>query len=417
MILVKRNNGRRSRKSLLAYGLIPLLSAVSPLIALPAITDRYGGAAWVGIAVGQSLGAAAATVIELGWGLNGPQRVARMSSWAAHTSLVLSMRTKVMALLPFALIAACVAYAVAPSFRWEAALVAFGASATALSAAWWYLGRSRPVALVAADSVPRMLGMVVAGVLIAAGGPLWLYAVVGLILPTAFASGIALLISSRDSGRRATHFRTRLLVRVIRHQAQALTARVASAGYIALPIALVSIASPNSVAVFAAGERLMRMGLSAMSIIPNAMQGWVGRPSNGAERWVRAKRAVVVNLGIGVVAGVLFGVLAPPVSSVVFSGTATIPSSLAWIFSIVVVVVTVSRATGGLALVSLRRIGAYAASAVAGAVVGVPAILGLAVVLGAPGGALGEVAAETVVLCTQVIAILRHRRNSSPDEV
>ena len=63
----------------LSYLAVPLLNAVSPLLALPAITAHFGGSAWAAIAVGQSLGGTAGVIVELGWGLSGSQRVARMS--------------------------------------------------------------------------------------------------------------------------------------------------------------------------------------------------------------------------------------------------------------------------------------------------------------------------------------------------
>lgn len=404
------DRGSRGGRGLLAYALIPVLSAVSPLIALPAITDRYGAAAWAGVAVGQSMGAAAATVVELGWGLNGPQRVARMSATAANGALALATRTKLLVLVPAAALAALVAFVVAPSFPIEAAVVAIGATAAALSAAWWFLGRARPLTLVLTDAVPRMIAMGLAGVLVFVGAPLMTYAAVGLIAPSVLAPSLALVIARRESSAAAPRYGLVRLAKTIRFQSHALTARVASAGYIALPITLVSIAAPGSVAVFAAGERLMRMGLAAMSIIPNAMQGWVGRPAAKRERWVRAKRAVAMNVVIGVVAGLVFGLLAPAASHLVFSGTATVSPALALTFALVILVVTVSRATGGLALVALRRIGAYATSAVAGAVVGIPTILLLSAWVGAPGGALGELAAELTVLITQVVVIARHRQ-------
>ena len=62
----------------------PALSAVTPLIAIPAITSTAGARGWEAYALGLSIGSAACVIIELGWPLTGPQRVAAEPRVAAY---------------------------------------------------------------------------------------------------------------------------------------------------------------------------------------------------------------------------------------------------------------------------------------------------------------------------------------------
>lgn len=383
--------------------MIPVLAAGSPLVALPSITSHFGKDAWAAVAIGQSIGAALATLVELGWGLNGPQRVARMSPKNSYQAIVVSAQAKLLVLAPALVISAAFAFVLAPSHRGDAAAVAVAAVSAALSVSWFYLGKSRPWTIVASDAVPRLIFLVAASVLIARGAPLLTYPILGILSPSLIAPLIGVAIARPTSSQRSSSLLSfRRLLRVINAQLSALSARAASAAYIALPVTLVSIGAPATVPVFAAGERLMRIGLSAISIVPNAMQGWVGSTADRNSRNRRVRISILLNSGFGLVAAILFGTLAPWVSGILFSGVATVPPSIAWLFALVVLIVTVSRATGGLALVAQNKVRAVALSAVAGAVVGVPAILVLSHLLGMAGGVLGEIAAESAVLFVQL---------------
>ncbi|WP_292700437.1 hypothetical protein [Microbacterium sp. 69-10] len=396
----------------IAFMLIPLFGLVTPLLGLPAVTTRFGADGWAAVAIGQSLGAAVATLVELGWGLNGPQKVARMTPRGTYRAAVLSLRAKLLVLLPTAPVAFTLSWLLAPTHRFDAALVSTGTAIAALSLTWVFLGKTAPGRVIATDNGLRLLGIVAATAGLVAGADLWVYAVVGIALPGTLSPALALFILRREAGRVTARTSRRLLYWTLRAQWHAVSARGVSALYIALPVTLIGIVAPGSVAVFAAGERLMRLGLSAMSIVPSAMQGWIGSSPERGERRRRVRLAVMINATFGAIAAIAFGVAAPLASSLIFTGSATIPSPLAWSFAIVVTLVATSRATGSIALVSIRRIDVIARSASAGALVGVPAILLGGLVLGPVGGVLGEVAAEGTVLAVQARGLLRAGRSA-----
>jgi hypothetical protein len=390
----------------MGFTLIPMLGLISPLIALPAITATHGASAWVAVAVGQSLGLTASVLIELGWALNGPQRVARASDAAGRRYLILSIATKCSVLVPTAILATLLAFSLTHEHRVEAMMVAFASALTGLSPTWYFIGVGSPAGALISESGPRVIFMVVSATMIGLGGPLWLFPVIGLGVPALAAPVLAILLT-RASVKSLARWTFRRILSIVWLQRLALSGRAVSAFYISLPTALVGIVSPSSVGTFAAADRLMRMGLAVLSSVPNSLQRYVGVPATVNGRLRRAERAIVGNVALGLVAGLTFAALAPAVSSFIFSGVVSVSGDLAWASCVVILVVCTSRATGNLALVSARRIEAITRSAVAGALVGVPGVLVLAAHFGVIGGMLGALAAESTVLLVQLLALRR----------
>ena len=125
----------------LEYLAIPALGAVSPLIAIPAITATAGASGWAAIAIGQGVGSAAAVVVELAWGLTGPQRVSRLKGAERGDLYLLALLSKI---LVFAIVAPFSFYISTlicdDAFSNEAGWAALSACAVGLSGAWFFLG-------------------------------------------------------------------------------------------------------------------------------------------------------------------------------------------------------------------------------------------------------------------------------------
>lgn len=392
-------------RRLAGFILLPIIAAVSPLLALPAVTSQFGAEGWAAIALGQSLGGAAAVIVELGWALNGPQRVARAGLRSRKKLLAIALSTKAAALAPMSAVAAVGASLLTASYSFEAALMAVGAAAVGLTSTWFFIGTSSPTRIALADTFPKVTTISVAAVVISTGGPLWAYGAAVLLSSLASPVISALLVGLSRTDMRGIG--PRRLVWFLRAQLMALSGRAVSALYIALPITLVGLAAPGSVALFATVERLQRMGLSVLQAVPNFLQAWVGRGVDQSERLRRARQSVLINVGLGLSAGLGFAILAPPVSRVLFSGVTDIPIELSVLGGLLIAVVCVSRATGNILLVALRDIRSIVRSAIAGAVVGVPLIVSLAAIWGPAGGLIGEIVAECTVLLVQVLAAFR----------
>ncbi|MFC8522016.1 hypothetical protein [Pseudarthrobacter sp. NPDC057230] len=407
--------GRLTR--LFGLVVIPVFGLVSPLLVIPAITSTFDANAWVAVALGQSVGGAASVVVELGWGLNGPQRVARQSPAISRLTMAMSVLSKFVVFVPVTIVAFFVAGGLSPAHQLESGLVAIGSAALGLSCSWFFIGTQRVGSLVLTDALPRMLCAAASAMLILLGAPLWTYAVLGLLLPSLLSVSLAITLN----GVSYSHFRKfsfRRIIGLIVCQGSALSGRALSAMYIALPVTIVTLAAPAAAPVFAAAERLQRMYLQLLAAFPNMMQGWVGKPGTRVAKRSRINSAVLYNAGLGVVAGVAYSFMAPAVAAFVFSGVAPIPFEVACLGGVLIFFVSTSRATGGLALVSLRKIHVIAWSALAGSVIGVPAIFVLARYYGPAGGVLGEVIAELVVLCVQLVTFATSgKRDAQADRV
>lgn len=398
----------RHARNLAMFIAIPVTSAFASLIAIPAVTGVFGAAGWSAMAIGLSVGAAASVVGELGWGLNGPARAARANSRARSTLFSVSLATKAILLAPVVAAAAGVTWMLVPEYRVEAVLMSVASGSLGLSMSWYFVGTGRPLWILLTDPVPRLTASLAAAIALAAGAPLALYP--ALLLAAALLSPAIGAALARASPRAVTRFGFRRLLLIVRAQGTALRGRAASALYIALPTALISVVDPSAVPVFSAAERLQRMFLTLLQSVPNSMLTWASRPGSALERRIRISRAVLVNAVLGVVAGASFAWSAPAVSAVLFSGAASVPPPLAGACGLVIALTCASRGTGSIALVAMGKVPVVSNSAVLAALVGIPGILVLGSMLGALGGVLGEVLAESVALTYQVMTLARMLR-------
>lgn len=412
-----RSNRGRSTPSgavtrLVGFALIPLVSALSPLVVIPALTATFGAETWGTVALAQSIGSAAAVVIELGWGLNGPQRVARASERARPQLYALALSTKLLIFVPVVVPAVVLTVLLAPTDPVVAALITAATALSTLSPSWFFIGTGQPRRILLLDALPRLLTNVVAFLAISfAGAPLLVYPAllfVGTALPPVL--GWAAVGSSASMVR---SFGLKRVVRCIRAQSVALQGRLASAAYIALPIAIVGAASPSALVLFSAAERLQRLVLALLSAFPNAMQGWVGSSDSPSSRRRRLTVALRLNIALGLVAGLAFWAFGGLASRLLFSGEIDLPYHITALCGGVIAITCVSRATGGLGLVAVRRIDALRNSALVGAMVGPLAIWVLAASLGSTGGLLAELLTESIVLSVQAVILYRALRRAS----
>ncbi len=390
-------------RKLSTFTLVSLVGVLSPLLALPVVTAEHGARAWAAIAVGQAIGLTVGVLVELGWGLTGPQRVSRASPDTARQYLALATCTKALVFVPASVIGGATAAALTPA---DPALAAASATATAslgLTAAWYFIGRNDAAALLLTEGCARIALITAASVWIMNGGPALVYPLIGILLPGLLAPILALWHQrvrwsyfSHQSWRRTWH--------TVLTQRGIVAARLLSAAYIAVPVPLTGVLSPSTVAAFAAGDRLSRMGLSVLASVPNSMQSWVGR-SEASRRRRRAWSAVGLNAVVGAVAGIAFLLLSPAVSSAVFSGAATVDPQYAAGFGLLVFIVCVSRGTGNLALVAFRMTRVVTVSALLGVVLGVPSMILLTAFYGGHGALMGVLIAEGVVLTVQLVGL------------
>ncbi|WP_456786653.1 lipopolysaccharide biosynthesis protein [Cellulomonas sp. P5_C5] len=400
----------RGHKRVASLILVSAVAGVSPLIALPAVTASYGATAWASIAIAQAVGSAFGVIAELGWGVNGPQAVARSGAASARRTFGLAVITRALVALPLMLVAGALALIVVVDHQGTAFLCASASVAAGLSSTWFFVGRGRPHVLLATDALPRLVLVSLSAIWIRDGGGLASY-------------GAALLLSSlvspllgaalvRADFRFVLSMGRRRVITVLLAQSVPTRGRVAGAIYLAFPTILLGVVAPGAVAAFAATDRLQRIVHTILQSVPSALQSWVGLPVGRSDRIQRSRRAILICLCMGVAAGVAFALLAPWVSGVLFSDSVHLSYPLTAVAGLVIALSCVSRGVGGIGLVVLRRLGDLSRSATVGLIAGVPAIL----LLGSAGGALGAMCGELVAEASALVVQIRAYRRGSRDE-
>ncbi|WP_157489923.1 hypothetical protein [Frigoribacterium sp. Leaf44] len=398
----------RQMRRLALHVLVPAVGAAAPLAVVPAVTSTAGAAGWAAIAVGLSVGVAAAVVAELGWGIVGPQRVVRQP--AARSRLyAAALASRLVAVALTTPLAAVVTGLVVVEHRPAAVLVAVGVSLGALSPAWFFIGLGRPVVVLLAETSPRVVTSLASAVAIVHGAPLEVYGS-GLIVSVVAALALASLLDDAARPPRRRDFAG--VPATVREQRVLVLGRAVTTTYKSLPSAMLGGVAPGAVAGFAAVDRPLRMGLQVVSAVPDRLQTWVGHPSPGLARR-RSLWSLFANAMLGLVVGVAFATLMPSVGRLLFTGAVDVPPTLAVWGGVLAGVVCASRGAG-LALVSAGRPGCTTLAASCSAAVGVPGLLVLGERAGAAGALAALAAAETVGLVVQLVAVAHRPGGHGP---
>ncbi|QTX05432.1 glycosyltransferase [Agromyces archimandritae] len=389
--------------------LIPALSAIAPLLALPVISAAFGIDGWASIAIGLSLGMTAGSVAELGWSVIGPQAVAGGDATARARLYSDSRATKLLSVAVLAPVAGVSAALLTEAYRVEAVVLAVAGAMTALGTSWFFVGLNRPLAVLAVDTVPRVVGVLLAALVIALGGPLIVYPIALLLAAIANSIAAPILLGYRWWPSSES---LRAVPSNIRAQATILLGRLVSTGTTSLTVTITAISAPHAVPVFAAYERVMRMTAAFLTGIPSRLQSWLGR-ATPATRDVRIREVIAANLVLGVLAGTCFAALSPIAIDVLFAGMLTPEPALGIASGVVLALICTSRGVG-LALVAIGSAHGLTVAAIGSCIVGVPLLFLLSPFLGPLGAMVAEIAAETVGLTALLGVLLKNRRAGRP---
>jgi hypothetical protein len=406
---LKEFSWRRLRK-LFLFAAAPLLGIVSPLLVIPSVTSQFGAAGWSAIAIGMSSGAAGAVLVELGWGLTGPQQVAVLARRDRGHIYLLSSLTKVAVFILVAPLVYITAEHLSPAYSVESGLMGVATAAIGLSPAWFFIGTSEPSRVLFTDSIPKVIAAVISALSLFGGAPLLVYPALfilsALISPALGASMAHIGAHSRVGISANSAFAA------VKRQAVALLGRVASSMYLSLPTVLLAVISPTAVASFSAADRLQRMLLATLVVFPNSLQNWIGSSPDLSVRQHRVRLSIAANSALGATAGLAFAAAGPTLANLVFTGAVPVGWPLSACCGFIIFLTCTSRAVGGLGLVAYKRVGWVTSSAVAGAVVGLALIFWLGHLWGAVGALGAMVAAELVVVVIQVFG-LRSRKDAT----
>lgn len=402
-----------SRSQLARFGSVglfagaPVLGALAPLVLTIVVTRTLGAPGWASLALALAIGNASSTIAELGWGVVGSQRIARHPD-DRQAIYRTALASKLAALAVIAPGAAVIAWALAPADPFGAALISVGAASAALSPAWFFVGAGRPGLTLLCDAVPRLVLSVVAAALISIGASLAVYGA-GLILSTMSAWVLAAAIGGLPWLPRKSDLRAAPMT--IHRQVVVVAGRAVSVLYTTIPSVILGALAPGAVALYAAVDRPLRMGVVVLGAIPARLQSYLGVVERDVARR-RSVMALCINAGMGLAAGTIFLVGMPLVWNPLYGNAVPLDFSLIALGSGLVALMCSSRGLG-IVLVALDAAGDITRAVVTAAGISLAGVPLLAAAYGAHGALIGVLCAELAGVAVQAW-LVRGRWHSSP---
>lgn len=401
-------------KRIAAFAGLPLLASLASFILLPIIATVGGPPVWNSLAVGQAVGAIAAIVIGLGWPLTGPAAVASERDAVTRrrlyaTSFVTRFYVFVCAV---PLMAGVLSLTGVREQFWVAFLMACAQAAAGLTPAWYCIATGHAGRIAKYDVIPRMVATLGVIPLLFATGGIFLYPLALLLLGLA-----GTLWFNKDHAQRADfHGLTpRTVIREIWELRGGAGVTVAAGAYASTPVLVVQAAvSASGLAAFVSAEKLYRIGQLATAALGNSLQGWVNE--FGSDHKERRRFSLLALSVLGAAGWLILSLLGPWVSATIFGAAYAAEFWTCFWFGLSFLLVCVTTSTGAHWLVPAKQMRVVFSSTITGALVGLPAMVILAHLMGGPGGALGLAVGEIAVTLIQLRAIMRLLRETSPKD-
>lgn len=386
------------------YVLLPLLTAITPLLVLPVITREYGEGGWAAVAIGQSVGTVGSLVVNLGWSVIGPSQVHACPPDLQAALYEQSLRTRYFMLLATVPASMGIAAALAPNWGWAAALTSLAFVLYGAGSGWYYIALGRPVGVLLHDAGPRVAAAVVAIIAVPIVGLVAL-PILQIILFAIGSLSSNLRVLGRVLPQPAPIWRT------IVDRGPLVVSGVISSGYVGFSVALVALVAPPAVPLFAAAARFRDFGVSALAAVSNFFTGLIGRQGDRAtDRWrIRVRSAFGVGI-LGALGGVLIATAAPTAGRLLFHGAVSIGYDTASLTGGIVLLIAVGLAVGTYLLVPAGLQGEIVKAGIVATAVGTPTLLILSNSCGATGGLLAVLLAEFLSAGLQLSAWLQHLR-------
>jgi len=399
----------RVLSKLAQYATGTVLLAVASLLFIPALIGAVGLTTWGAVAVGQAIAGIGAIVVGYGWGVSGPAAVARASAGEARREYIDSLRTRSVLLILVALAATALTFLIPGLDAPVASVATLPTLAAALTANFFYVGRSQPGQLLLFETLPRVAGTLLATAALRFWGvdviAALLLQLAGVVVGIALSSSYVLLATIGAPRQPIATLRVSLLER--RH---GLAAVLWIACYSSAPILILTALSPSSVGAFGVIDKLIKQITAASSPFMAVLQGWVPR----AARSSLTRRTSIVSL---LAVGVSFVSLAltPAVFLMLqwMGGGEYVPSVAEALFAALCVGLFLSQ--GLLVYAAMAPLGLLKAAARvsgAGSIVGVILVAVCSASMGVLGALVGLAAGLLIQTVVQFVIVLNATRGS-----
>ena len=256
-----QNEWRLLLRRLWAFGALPLVGSIAPLLVLPVISRSVEPHEWASLLSCQAIGSIAGLLVLSGWGVNGQAFVAAASSeqtrvavyWASVRS---RLALSVVAFFPAAVI---VGLAIARGTDgFTSSLMVLSTARSGFTLNWFAIGCGNANWALRYDLVPRLAATVTSAVLIWTTHQVWIYPLALIVALTIqlltfhrTEFGIWFVTNSATGGAQ--------IARSERFKGAALS--VVGAGYAGAPLPIAQALSLDGAAYLASTDRLYRYAL------------------------------------------------------------------------------------------------------------------------------------------------------------
>lgn len=405
------------KRRLLGFLLVPAIAALSPIIALPAVTQIAGPGGWASAIAGESIGTFAAIAIGWGWATVGPALISIAANDDERArlyreSLIVRLSISILALPALAVICWLIA---TPGAEWLTVLMGMQGALIALSFTWFSAGVGDPRTIVIFDAAPRLLANLAAAALVLATGVVVLYPLAGILVTLVGTSIFTLRLLRRHPGPWP---RLRDLPRLLRSNLAVALNDAGLSGYSSVPAPVVNVtAMPTAASGYATADKMLKLGQFIPMTLANALQAWIGE-AHGPHR----ARRMTVAIGLATATGLLgwagLALVGPWLTSV-YLPAAPAPFDILLVMGLVFFFFSVRTAVARLVLFPAGRAAAVMRATLIATVLGIPLMIGLGIAWGPVGAALGYAFTEgaaTLLLTRRCLRVLRDLRQQ-PVEV
>ncbi|MBC2931651.1 hypothetical protein [Nocardioides sp. zg-1228] len=353
----------------------------------------------------------AGLAVSYGWSVVGPARAALSDKDQLAALWLVSIRTRLCALLVVTppLVILCLA-SMPEGSRLLGISVALATSLVGFSLTWFAVGTGQPRQLVVFDALPRAFGSVAGASLAAWTGDV-------LYFPIVFAVSIILpVIAFSWRERRAA---TTIVRPIVRHGAmvQAAATEVIAGSYTVGASALVGqVTSAATVATFNSGERLTRAGAVAISVTGNSLMGWVAR-AEGPAFVRRCAVAAAAHAGIGMLGLSVIVVAGPELTGLLFGEFRMAQEDCVW-FGCYYLLWSLETVTGRHVLANKHQTRPLLLSTLVGGVFGLVGVPVAAGAIGSTGAVMAMCGAMAIIVLLEVpvaASVLRREWRAAPE--
>lgn len=374
------------------------ISLITPFIGLPFVSRYADTSSWLALNLGAAVGAIIAIVINFGWNVSGPALAAGVAPAVRDALLRHSVRIRLgvaAAVSPLAFVV-CL-HLVGWSQVALASTSCLSTAVTGFTMLWFAVSTGRAGLVFGYETIPRAFGTLLGSACVASGLSIVFYPL--LITVASIAGWIWFWAIHRPQ---SGHVSVSML-QTVRRNAGMLGVDLINATWSVGAITLVSLATTALAASrYASGDRLFLVAVAFITVVGNALFGWVIQES--AKLRSRLAFALRVHVVLGLTGGLAIWALGPFATRLLYTPHFAVDGVTSAFFGASYFFLNVTTALQRYVLTLRGRTADLLVIATVAAVASVPANLLAAAAWGTSGGAFAMALGQLILAAGCVLA-------------